>query len=945
MPNFDMPKAYDPSASERRIYEWWERSGFFKPEIAGLDAKPYVISIPPPNITGELHLGHAMFVTLEDMMIRYKRMRGYAALWVPGYDHAGIATQLQVEKTLAREGLTRKAIGREEFLRRTWAWKERYGDHIVRQLRRLGASCDWDRMRFTLDEGLSRAVREAFVRLYRMGLIYRGEYLINWSPGLQTAVSDLEVVYAEENATLYYFKYPIAGANLHDGPGKGYIPVATTRPETILGDTAVAVHPDDERYRHLIGATCLVPILKRPIPVIHDTYVDMEFGTGALKITPGHDPNDFEIGQRHGLQVIGVLDTDARMNANAGPHYAGLDRFECRKKLWADMEAAGLTIKTEPYLTQVPRSQRGGEIVEPMVSTQWFVKMQPMALMGLEAVRAGRIKIVPERFTKVYFNWLENIRDWCISRQLWWGHRIPAWYCADCGGITVAKEDPARCEHCGSTHIEQDQDVLDTWFSSGLWPFSTLGWPDDTADLRRYYPTTVMETGYDILFFWVARMIMQGLMYTNNIPFETVYLHGLVRDDQGRKMSKTTGNVLDPIAVLDGARPEDLGEYVRQQYPGGIQAMGADALRFTLLTGSTPGNDMNLSLQRVEGNRNFSNKIWNAMRYVLSQLEGEYPAGPMSANDESADRPISESANERPSRSRATGSPVAPRGRGTDSALAERWVLSRLAATVSEATRLMENYQFGEAGRQMYDFFWGEFCDWYLEISKIAMYRGDDSARARTRDTLVKVMDDSLRLLHPFIPFVTEETWGFLKQAAGNEEWPDALIVAPWPQPVSRDEAAEADMGLIMAIVRGIRNTRAEYDVKPGHAIPALISAGDQEALLRHQIETLCSLARLDPARLTMAVHLEAPPQALTLVTGRVTVYLPLSGLVDLAAERERLGRELAEAEAQIARSQQLLSGPFSQRAPAAVVQREQEKQAQLQAHADSLRRRLADLV
>jgi valyl-tRNA synthetase len=939
MPDFEMPKAYDPSVSERRIYEWWESSGFFKPEIAGADAEPFVISIPPPNITGELHLGHAMFVSLEDLMIRYKRMRGCAALWVPGYDHAGIATQLQVEKMLTREGLARRTLGREEFLRRTWAWKERYGGHIVQQLRRLGASCDWDRMRFTLDEGLSRAVREAFVRLYRMGLIYRGEYLINWSPGLQTAVSDLEVVYSEEDAVLYYFKYPIAGASLDDGPGKGYIPVATTRPETILGDTAVAVHPDDERYRHLIGATCLVPILKRTIPVIQDTYVDMEFGTGALKITPGHDPNDFEIGQRHGLAIVNVLDSDAQMNANAGPHYAGLDRFECRKKLWADMEAAGLTLKTQPYRTQVPRSQRGGEIVEPMLSTQWFVKMQPMAIMGLEAVRSGRIKIIPERFTKVYYNWLENIRDWCISRQLWWGHRIPAWHCADCRGITVAKEDPDRCEHCGSTRLEQDPDVLDTWFSSGLWPFSTLGWPDDTPDLRRYYPTTVMETGYDILFFWVARMIMQGLMYTNDIPFETIYLHGLVRDDQGRKMSKTTGNVLDPIAVLDGAQPEMLGEYVRTQYPEGIPAMGADALRFTLLTGSTPGNDMNLSLQRVEGNRNFANKIWNATRYVLSQLD-----------DESTNQRISESTNRRIGESASTPAPQAVQLPVSSfqypaSALAERWILSRLAATVDEATRLMENFQYGEAGRQVYEFFWSEFCDWYLEISKIAMYRGDRAARKLTQSTLVKVLDASLRMLHPFIPFVTEETWGYLKERVGDASWPKALIIAPWPAAERRDEAAEADMELIMSVVRAIRNARADYDVKPGHAIPALISAGGREGLLRDQVETLCALARLDPAQLAIAATLEAPAQALTLVAGNVTTYLPLSGLVDLAAEEQKLSRELAETETQIERSRGLLAGPFAQRAPAAVVQRERDKLAEQQERADGLRKRLADLT
>jgi valyl-tRNA synthetase len=923
-----MPKTYDPAASERRIYDWWEQSGFFKPEIAGPDAEPFVISIPPPNLTGELHLGHAMFVSLEDLMTRYQRMRGRAALWVPGYDHAGIATQLQVEKMLAREGIKRQDLGRAEFLHRTWAWKEKYGDHIVRQLRRLGASCDWDRMRFTLDEGLSRAVREAFVRLYRMGLIYRGEYLVNWSPGLQTAVSDLEVEYADEDATMYYFKYPIAGADLADGPGKGYIPVATVRPETILGDTAVAVHPDDERYRHLIGATCLVPGLKRPIPVIHDTYVDMTFGTGALKITPGHDPNDFVIGQRHGLPIISMLDKDARVSQAGGP-YAGLDRFECRKRLWDDMAAAGLTIKTEPYRTQIPRSQRGGEIVEPLVSTQWFVKMKPMALLGLEAVRAGRITIVPERFTKVYYNWLENIRDWCISRQLWWGHRIPVWYCADCGGMTVPLTDPTHCAHCGSPALTQDDDVLDTWFSSGLWPFSTLGWPDDTPDLRRYYPTTVMETGYDILFFWVARMIMQGLMYTNDIPFETVYLHGLVRDDLGRKMSKTTGNVLDPIAVLDGARPDELEDYVRTQYPDGIPAMGADALRFTLLTGSTPGNDMNLSLQRVEGNRNFTNKIWNAVRFVLSQLGGQG----------SGDRSQGAGVGDQLPTDQLTNLPIY---RSTN--LPDRWILSRLAATVADCTRLMDAFQYGEAGRLAYEFFWSEFCDWYLEIAKIALYRGSEAAKARTRAVLSKVLDDSLRLLHPFIPFVTEETWGYLKQAIGDATWPAGLIVAPWPAAGPRDEAAEADMTLVMDIIRAIRNARSEYNVPPGHAIAAAIAAGERQPLLRDQAETICVLARVNPARLTIAARLDAPAQSITLVTGAVSTYLPLAGLVDLAAERDRLAAELKETEGQITRSAQLLAGPFAQRAPANVVQRERDKQAELRARAGRLRARLTDL-
>src|SRR5512136_1210993 len=562
----EMPKTYDFKSTEERLYAWWEKRGYFKPK-GGKHAERFVISMPPPNVTGGLHMGHAITASVEDLMIRYHRMRGWKTLWVPGSDHAGIATQLQVEKLLRSEGTSREALGRDEFLRRTWEWKEKYGSYITEQHRRLGASCDWERERFTMDEGLSRAVREAFVGLYEKGLIYRGTYLVNWSPGLKTAVSDLEVEYSEEEARLYYFKYPIAGK------AGQYIPVATVRPETILGDTAVAVHPDDDRYRHLVGETCLVPILNRTIPVIHDTYVSMEFGTGALKITPGHDPNDFEIGQRHGLLIVNVLNPDATMNQNAGP-YAGLDRFECRKKLWADMEAAGLTIKTEKYTMQVPRSQRGGEVVEPLVSTQWFVKIKPLADAGLQAVRDGRIKIVPERFTKVYYNWLENIRDWCISRQLWWGHRIPVWYCGDCGAMTVARQDPAACEKCGSTRLEQDSDVLDTWFSSGLWRLSTLGWPEPTPDLRRYYPTDVMETGYDILFFWVARMIMQGLEMTGQVPFHTVYLHGLVRDAKGSKMSKTSGNVIDPLEMT--------GRY------------GTDALRFSLLTGSTPGNDINL---------------------------------------------------------------------------------------------------------------------------------------------------------------------------------------------------------------------------------------------------------------------------------------------------------------------------------------------------------------
>ncbi len=908
----EMHPVYDFSATEQRIYQWWEENGWFKPEVAGPDAKPFVISIPPPNVTGELHLGHAMFVSLEDLMIRYYRMKGYAALWVPGTDHAGIATQLQVEKMLRDEGSSRQEVGREEFLRRTWEWKHKYGGHITRQLRRLGASCDWERERFTLDEGLSRAVREAFVRLYRMGLIYQGEYLVNWSPGLQTAVSDLEVEYSDELGALYYFKYPIAGADLDEGPGRGYIPVATTRPETILGDTAVAVHPDDERYRHLIGKTCLVPILNRTIPVIHDTYVDIEFGTGALKITPGHDPNDFEIGQRHGLQIINVLNTDATMSAHAGP-YAGLDRFVCREQLWADMQTAGLTLRTEPYQMTIPRSQRGGEVVEPMVSKQWFVDVKPLADMGLAAVRNGRIKIIPQRFEKVYYNWLENIRPWCISRQLWWGHRIPVWTCADCGHLTVTLDDPFVCEACGSLRIEQDSDVLDTWFSSALWPFSTLGWPADTPDLARFFPTSVMETGYDILFFWVARMIMTSLMFTNDIPFHTVYLHGLVRDDQGRKMSKTTGNVVDPIALLDGAKPGELSEYVRKQYPAGLPAMGADALRFTLLTGGSPGNDMNLSLQRVEGNRNFNNKIWNAARFVIGKL-GTCPDLHLP-----------------PER--------------IEWSLADRWILSRLNRVIGDVTRLFDAHQYGQAGLQLYDFFWSEFADWSIEIAKGQIEQGGMAAYSAGK-TLVHVLDQALRMLHPFIPFVTEEVWGHLKRAASgtfapHNGWPDALIIAPWPEAGLPDEAAEADMGLLIELIRGMRNVRSEYDVQPGKPIAALIAASDQSDLLSAQQDILVRLARLDPSQLSIQQTVQPPAQSAAIIAGSVTCYLPLAGLVDLEAERVRLQKELDEITTLVVRSEKQLGGPFAEKAPPDVVQRERDKLAGLAQRRERLQERL----
>jgi valyl-tRNA synthetase len=885
----EMPKAYDFRGTEERLYRWWEESGWFKPEARPPDAEPFVISIPPPNVTGELHMGHVMFVALEDLMIRRARMQGRAALWVPGTDHAGIATQLQVEKKLQAEGTSRLEVGRDEFLRRTWEWKEKYGSHITRQLRHLGASCDWDRERFTLDEGLSAAVREAFVRLYRLGLIYQDEYLVNWSPGLQTAVSDLEVEYTEEEGLLYYFNYPVRGG--------GHIPVATTRPETILGDTAVAVHPDDKRYADFIGKSAIVPILGREIPIIADEYVDMAFGTGALKITPGHDPNDFEIGRRVGLEVISVMNKDATMSAAAGP-YTGLDRFEARKRLWADMEAAGLTIMTETYTLNVPRSQRGGEIIEPLISKQWFVNTKPMADMALAAVHSGRIAIVPDHFTKTWDNWLTNIRPWCISRQLWWGHRIPVWTCVACGHQNVTTTDPTACERCGGGELIQDPDVLDTWFSSGLWPFSTLGWPEQTADLARFYPTDVMETGYDILFFWVARMVMAAALFTNDIPFHTVYLHGLVRDEFGRKMSKTAGNVTDPLDV--------------------IEKFGADALRFTLLTSGSPGNDLNLSLERVESNRNFGNKIWNVARFVVRSF----------------DRAKRE---DRPTDLAAAFSP------------ADRWIVTRLNDTIDTADRLMDGYLFGEAGRQVYDFLWGDFADWYVEIAKVQLNAGGTAAWT-TLAVLSTVLDYCLRLLHPFIPFVTEETWDQLRRAAlaadlgigPPEGWAEALIIADWPRPILDVPTGAADFEGIRELIRRVRNARAEQGVAPGRYIPALIAAGDKLAFVESQRPILAALARLDERELTIAANVTPPAQAITLALGPITAYLPLAGMVDLSAERVRLEKEEGELTKQIERLTTLLNGPFAEKAPAAVVQKEREKLAGLEAGQREIRERLA---
>jgi valyl-tRNA synthetase len=899
MENVMLPKTYDFKAAETRLYKFWEENGYFKPSndpnLPGHDPKkkPYVISIPPPNVTGILHLGHVLFVTMEDLMIRHQRMKGVPTLWLPGTDHAGIATQLQVETRLKDRGTSREQIGRDRFLEETWEWKMEHGGVIVEQIRRLGASCDWDRERFTLDDGLSRAVREAFVHLYEKDLIYRGPRLINWSPTLQTAVSDLEVEHSEEQGTLYFFKYKLA-ANPEQ-----FIPVATTRPETILADTAVAVHPEDERYQKYIGKMVLVPILGREIPVIADEYVSREFGTGALKITPGHDPNDYEIGLRHDLELLSMLDKKAIVTEVGGP-YQGQDRFEARKNLWNDMKSAGLVIKEEPYLHQIPRAQRGGEIIEPMISTQWFVKAGPLAEKALEVVRSNQIEIIPERFKKVYYHWMENIQDWCISRQLWWGHRIPVWYCGDCGELTVSRQDPTSCQACSSANIEQDPDVLDTWFSSGLWPFSTLGWPDQTPDLEYFFPTTMMETGYDILFFWVARMIMLSLELTGQVPFSTVYLHGLVMDENGQKMSKSKGNVINPLDVMND--------------------MGTDAVRFTMLVGSTPGLNTNLSLPKVEANRNFANKVWNAGRFVLGNLENA-PAKPISEPDWS---------------------------------LADSWIWAKMQDLIRDLDRLFNNHQYGEAGRYIYDFFWGDFADWYLEIAKGQIAEGGDRA-FYTIETLIKVLDLSLRMLHPFTPFVTEELWQHLRDAVDGSpyqdrmgEWQDALMISPWPEPREKEGWEEESINnflLIQEITKTIRNLRAEKNIKPGKLIPANLVSKDFASQLMREIPTLARLAQLDPNLVTVASDQPVKPQGqIALVAGPVEIYLPLSGLVDLEEEKIRISKELQEIEGQIKRLESLLASPFGKKAPQNVVETEQLKLNQYRETARTLGEQLINI-
>ncbi|HYP40235.1 MAG TPA: valine--tRNA ligase [Chloroflexia bacterium] len=896
----EMAKAYSHTEVEGHWYDWWEAQGYFTPE-RDPNKEPYTIIMPPPNVTGELHMGHALTNAVEDILIRWKRMQGYSTLYLPGEDHAGIAGQNVVEKELASEELSRHDLGREKFLERTWQWMNRYRPKIRYQLRRLGASCDWTRERFTMDAGPARAVRIVFKHLYDKELIYKGVRIVNWCPRCSTTLSDLEVEMEEEPGHLWTLRYPLAGK-----PEDG-ITVATSRPETMLGDTAVAVHPDDERWHHLIGKQVILPIMNRPIPIVADEGVDKEFGTGAVKLTPGHDPLDFEIGQRQGLPTINILNPNGTLNENAGP-YAGQTVAQARKGVVEQLEREGYLIKTDIHNHNVPHCERCGTIVEPIVSDQWFVKMQPLAAPAIQVVRDGRVRIVPERFNKVYYHWMENIRDWPISRQLWWGHRIPVWYC-DNGHRFASAEEPesvTQCETCGSADIHQDEDVLDTWFSSGLWPFSTLGWPDETPDYKYFYPTSVMETGYDILFFWVARMIFQGIENTGQPPFHTVYLHGLVRDEKGQKMGKSKGNVVDPLKMAD--------------------KYGSDALRIALMTNSSPGNDQKFSEQRIEQSGHFANKLWNATRFVLAQ-----------------------------------GSGIRGQGSGADGnskSLADRWIVSRYSKTARQVTQLLEDYQLGEAGKLLQEFVWNEYCDWYIEASKTAL-RGErkDETLAVARN----VLDGILRLLHPYMPFLTEELWqhlhGWPSRDGGMTANEQSVMMAAWPGPLATDEDAERDFGLIIDIIREIRNARAEAvrdapeNIKKemtGRRIEALLAGGSRTAMLREEAETIARLARLDLEKLVIEESLseeQRPARATTLVVGEVEVALPLAGLVDLDVERKRLQSEAEATQAEIERTEGLLSNEqFTAKAPPQVVQREQAKLSAAQERLEKLRERLAAL-
>ena len=854
----ELPKTYDPKQVEDQIYRFWMDNGYFHTERDPAK-KPFTIVMPPPNVTGQLHMGHAMDAALQDILIRFKRMQGYAALWVPGVDHAGIATQIKVEEELRKEGLTRYDLGREKFLEKVWDWKHKYGNRIVEQQKKLGASCDWERARFTMDEGCSKAVREVFVSLYEKGLIYKGSRIINWCPHCITALSDAEVEYVDKPGHLWHMRYPLSD-------GSGYLVVATTRPETMMGDTGVAVHPDDPRYQHLIGKTCILPLMNREIPIVADEYVEMDFGTGCVKMTPAHDPNDFEVGLRHNLDSVKVIADDGTINENGG-RYCGMDRYEARKAVIEDLEKLGLLEKTEPYSHNVGTCYRCHNDVEPIISAQWFVKMKPLASEAMRVVREGETKFVPERFTKTYINWMENVRDWCISRQLWWGHQIPAWYCADCGHMTVSREDAVRCEKCGSTNIERDPDVLDTWFSSALWPFEILGWPEKTPDYDYFYPTDVLVTGYDIIFFWVARMIFSACEHTGKPPFHTVLIHGLIRDDKGRKMSKSLGNGIDPLEMID--------------------RYGSDALRMNMITGNSPGNDMRFYVEHCEAMRNFANKLWNASRYVMMNLS-------VDQNELSAAEKLE---------------------------IADRWILSKLNRTIREATENMEKYELGVAIQKIYDFIWDDYCDWYIELTKARLYGENEESKLTAQKVLLYVLDQVLRLMHPFMPFVTEEIW----QAIPHEG--KALIAAKWPEyhPAMDYPTEEQHMEAVMLAIRTIRNRRSEMNVPPSRKADLYVVT-DKPDVFEEGAPFITRLAYAEK----IFVSTEEPDgheEMTQAITPDAKLYLPLAQLVDLDKELTRVAKEKENAQKEITRAEaQLSNEKFISRAPEAVINAQKEK-------------------
>ncbi len=859
----ELPKVYEPQEVEGRIYEMWEKNGCFAGH-RDPDKKPFTIVMPPPNVTGQLHMGHAMDCTLQDILIRFKRMQGYAALWVPGTDHAGIATQIKVEEELRKkEGLSRHDLGREKFLERVWDWKHQYGNRIVAQQKKMGASCDWDRSRFTMDEGLSKAVRHVFVSLYKKGLIYKGSRIVNWCPHCVTALSDAEVEYQDKPGHLWHLRYPIVGEE-----GR-YVIVATTRPETMLGDTGVAVNPNDERYKDLIGKKCLLPLVNREIPIVADEYVDMEFGTGCVKMTPAHDPNDFEVGLRCNLESIRVLDDHGVVNENGGK-YQGMERYEARKAIVADLDALGLLEKIEDHQHNVGTCYRCGTDVEPIISAQWFVKMGPLAEEALRVVRDGETKFVPERFTKTYTNWMENVHDWCISRQLWWGHQIPAWTCAECGHITVSETDPTECEHCHSKHITQEEDVLDTWFSSALWPFSTLGWPDENSeDFKYFYPTDVLVTGYDIIFFWVARMIFSGCEHTGKPPFHTVFIHGLVRDDKGRKMSKSLGNGIDPLEMAE--------------------KYGADALRFNLITGNSPGNDMRFYVEKCEAMRNFANKIWNASRFVMMNLTITENKLPDTLEPE------------------------------------DKWILCRLGEVINEVTENMEAYELGVASAKVYDFIWSDYCDWYIELTKARLQGEDEAAKVQAQQVLVYVLTETLKLLHPFMPFITEEIWQALPHQG------DFLMLQSWPKadPAWADVKAKESMEAVMDVIRAIRARRSEMNVPPSKkaALTIVTNEADIFASGEAHLKRLawCSSVTVQQEDLTDTAGMVCD------ITHMAKLYMPLAELVDLAKEKARLEKDLGKKQGELKGLEGKLSNPgFLNKAPEHVVAAEKDRAEKL---------------